>query len=261
MGIENKTDWKKMKNKILVLISILLVNQSLLAFEDPTKGKPFFPWLWEDQFKPTIENSWDTSGVSILAAGALITVGAHQYDEEIYQHNTTKSHKLMNKDTSLALARLGSGAVGIGIALSQVAFDQDNGLMHVRAIALTSASHFLTAFIVQKDRPGGRGDYLPFPSSFPSGHTSSAFATATSLSYAYGWKAGIPAFILASAISASRVNENAHWLSDVTAGAALGIFWGRASYMAEINKKEENNFSWMPVPYQDGVQVNAYWRF
>ncbi|MEN0057208.1 MAG: phosphatase PAP2 family protein, partial [Bdellovibrio sp.] len=80
------------------------------------------------------------------------------------------------------------------------------------------------ALLAQRERPSGR-DHL----SFPSGHGSSAFATATSLAYSYGYKVGIPAYALAGFVAASRVNENIHWLSDVVAGAALGIFWGRAS--------------------------------
>ena len=63
--------------------------------------------------------------------------------------------------------------------------------------------------------------------SFPSGHTSVTFATATVLQRNFGWKAGVPAYALASYVAASRVQMKRHFLSDVAFGAAIGIVSGR----------------------------------
>ena len=63
--------------------------------------------------------------------------------------------------------------------------------------------------------------------SFPSGHTSASFATATVLHGRWGWKAGLPAYLLASYVGVTRLHRN-HYLSDVTFGAALGIAAGLA---------------------------------
>ena len=38
-----------------------------------------------------------------------------------------------------------------------------------------------------------------------------------------GWKVGLPASTLAAYASASRIQQNAHYMSDVLFGAALGI--------------------------------------
>jgi membrane-associated phospholipid phosphatase len=63
--------------------------------------------------------------------------------------------------------------------------------------------------------------------SFPSGHTSNAFALAAVAERHYGWKLGVPAYLLAGLVGASRLNEDKHWLSDVMAGATLGYVVGR----------------------------------
>jgi len=63
--------------------------------------------------------------------------------------------------------------------------------------------------------------------SFPSGHTSSAFALATVTNAHYGAKVGIPAYLAAAAIGAARIDKNVHNLSDVLAGATLGYIVGR----------------------------------
>ena len=65
----------------------------------------------------------------------------------------------------------------------------------------------------------------PTKGSFPSGHTSAAFATATVLQRKFGLKAGLPAYAVATFIGTSRL-QNVHYLSDVTFGAALGIASG-----------------------------------
>ena len=63
--------------------------------------------------------------------------------------------------------------------------------------------------------------------SFPSGHSSVTFATATVLQRNFGWKAGAPAYALASYVAASRVQMKRHFFSDVAFGAAIGIVSGR----------------------------------
>jgi len=63
--------------------------------------------------------------------------------------------------------------------------------------------------------------------SFPSGHTSASFSTATVIQRRFGWRAGLPAYLLASYVGLSRLHHN-HYLSDVAFGAGLGIAAGLA---------------------------------
>lgn len=58
--------------------------------------------------------------------------------------------------------------------------------------------------------------------SFPSGHTSESFAAAAMLENRYGWKAGLPAFAVASFVGVARIEARKHYWYDVVAGAALG---------------------------------------
>ena len=59
---------------------------------------------------------------------------------------------------------------------------------------------------------------------FPSGHAALAFATAAALAMLWPksrWRWGF--YAVAAVVAAERVLENAHWLSDTVAGAALGV--------------------------------------
>ena len=66
-------------------------------------------------------------------------------------------------------------------------------------------------------------------SSFPSGHTTVAFAAATVFAMEYKDKPLIPilSYTVATLIGLSRVTENRHWFTDVLAGAVLGYFTGK----------------------------------
>jgi membrane-associated phospholipid phosphatase len=91
----------------------------------------------------------------------------------------------------------------------------------IRAQVLAQAMTAGIKLSAKRNRPDG-GEF-----SFPSGHTSVTFATATVVQRHFGWKAGIPAYALASYVAASRVQVKRHFLSDVAFGAVVGVVAGR----------------------------------
>jgi membrane-associated phospholipid phosphatase len=70
---------------------------------------------------------------------------------------------------------------------------------------------------------------LPSYSSFPSGHTTAAFAAATVYALEYRDKPLVPilSYTAASLIGLSRLTENKHWATDVLVGAMLGYLSGK----------------------------------
>ena len=77
-------------------------------------------------------------------------------------------------------------------------------------------------------RPDGSNDH-----SFPSGHTATAFMTATMLTREYGHKSpwvGIGAYAVATTTGLMRMANNRHWLSDVLTGAGIGILSTELGY-------------------------------
>jgi membrane-associated phospholipid phosphatase len=96
--------------------------------------------------------------------------------------------------------------------------------------------------------------------SFPSGHTTVAFAAATVFAMEYKdtkW-APILAYSVSSLIGLSRIMQNAHWASDVLVGAALGYLCGRQvvnnyhRYAKLQNAKKKNTLSFS-INYMDSV--------
>lgn len=70
------------------------------------------------------------------------------------------------------------------------------------------------------ERPNGH--------SFPSGHTSSAFAAAAAL-FCQNKRLGIPALVLAAFIGFTRLYLYVHFPTDVLAGILLGLMLGAAA--------------------------------
>jgi membrane-associated phospholipid phosphatase len=86
--------------------------------------------------------------------------------------------------------------------------------------------------IIKRDHAG--------PYSFPSGHTTSAFATATALTLTYKkWYVGVPAYLYASLVGYSRMRLGMHFPTDVLGGMVIGIGAGFLTWKldAVINKK------------------------
>jgi membrane-associated phospholipid phosphatase len=77
--------------------------------------------------------------------------------------------------------------------------------------------------MTRRERPDESNNH-----SFPSGHTASAFASATVLERHFGWKVGVPAYGFATYVGLARMSANKHHMSDVIMGAAMGIASARA---------------------------------
>ncbi len=108
-------------------------------------------------------------------------------------------------------------------------------------LLVSSAVTGLLKYSIQRKRP-----FVTYPDinhitpedsySFPSGHTSTAFALATSVTIAYPkWYVAAPAYLWASSAAYSRMHFGVHYPSDVIAGALIGS--GSAWLCYQLNKR------------------------
>lgn len=114
--------------------------------------------------------------------------------------------------------------------------------------------------IVRRPRPYVKyeDDLIPVTTersfSFPSGHTSFAFSTATSLSLQYPkWYVITPAFLWATSIGFSRMYLGVHYPSDVLTGAVIGALAAYLSYQIQQRLQEER--SEVGLPETNGIIV------
>jgi membrane-associated phospholipid phosphatase len=158
----------------------------------------------------------------------------------------------LNRNTGIESAMIGVTnstipiSIGTPIVIYAVGLIEKDSTTKKKAIFIgetLGASVFISIAlksIAKRDRP-----YETYPEidnvtvedsySFPSAHTSSAFATATSLSMAYPkWYVIAPTFLWAGAVGYSRMYLGVHYPTDVLAGAIIGS--GSAFLCYKLNK-------------------------
>jgi membrane-associated phospholipid phosphatase len=142
----------------------------------------------------------------------------------------------------------GTVVIGLGLYVFGRIDDQrrvqDLGLHGVEAVILSTATSFGIKMLAGRARPyvdianphnfqlarGFSGDDYQ---SFPSGHTTSAFAFAAVVSRETQmwwpdsrWPIGTAVYAGATIVGVSRMYNNKHWASDVLGGAAIGTLLG-----------------------------------
>ena len=97
-------------------------------------------------------------------------------------------------------------------------WDREGTLQFAKTFGTAWGSTYLIKVIAGKARPNGANR-----TSFPSGHTMSAFTGAGFFDGRYGRAYGIPAYALALFTGYSRVESGWHYQDDVIAGASIGL--------------------------------------
>ncbi len=105
----------------------------------------------------------------------------------------------------------------------------DRSMMLLTSYVVTAAVTGTLKTTTQRTRPNGENQH-----SFPSGHTSLAFMTAEFLNQEYKDQSvwyGVAGYAIATGTGILRLYNNAHWVSDVVAGAGVGILSTKISYI------------------------------
>jgi membrane-associated phospholipid phosphatase len=133
------------------------------------------------------------------------------------------------------------------------------------ASALAASITLITKVIVGRARPYEKDNQYytnPFTfdndyNSFPSGHTTLAFAYSTVMANEIDnvfWKIGW--YSLAGLVGYARIYHNQHWFSDVLMGAAVGYFSGEFVNNHISNNQESTKISLFPIPGGLAFQLN-----
>jgi membrane-associated phospholipid phosphatase len=186
--------------------------------------------------------------------------GASYFDQDIADSSFNSQ---LNEESAIDEAFdpgriLGGSAVQVGGAFATYGLGkifhrqavESLGRDLVRAQVVTQSLTFAVKVVVQRERPDGSNHY-----SFPSGHASGTFASATVLQRHYGWKVGVPSYAVAGYVATSRLAEGKHYLSDVVFGAAIGILVGRTVTLELAHAR----FAVSPTIPDGGVGIQLTW--
>jgi membrane-associated phospholipid phosphatase len=205
---------------------------------------------------PTTDSSCSSHTWIYIGVGSAVVITAvlFHYDQQIYDdlHSWKMNNKIVN-DISPVITNLGDGAFSAGlfggfagygsIFKDKKAFEV--GKIGIESLLLTGVSVQLFKHLCGRERPsdatrpggfwhgpfayfseqrGGKRGLAAFDA-FPSGHTATVVAAATTISdfYTAPWVT-YTCYSLAGITAISRITESTHWISDCFVGAIIGYY-------------------------------------
>lgn len=202
-----------------------------------------------------------------LIAGSLALTGILlASDDQTYEIlKSTRDNSPFLSKISPAITQLGNGkfplllfsGMGVFHFLTNDKKSGDAAILGLESFLLSGIAVQLLKHTFGRERPSNRtidggkwnGPFIYHKNisiasfdAFPSGHTATIFAAASTLSYIY--PNGIVPYIsysVASLVALSRVTESTHWLSDCLIGGLIGYFSTQLLYNLQ-NKNTNINF-------------------
>lgn len=185
--------------------------------------------------------------VALLAAGGIVwATGA---DQSIQRTFASRPLGLGSTDDVGQYTLISLGAVH-ALGLSWLSPEPQNGWREIEVYAETEASTGLLVNEVLKPGVGRARPNHGANDSFPSGHAAASFASATYISryWMRQYDDGLCPLVVpavasavsygtATAVGLARLDNNAHWCSDVVMGAGIGMLLGQCLYALHFDER------------------------
>lgn len=275
-----------MKTFSLTILCLLpLLTPPILANQTPSQTSLDLNWnylknygkdFWKLASAPL---QWNASDWGQLISVFGLTSGFYFLDKDI-RKIFHKNHNHWNTLLSNSFNYLGNGYYVLPTLAGMYAVGYYFPHSKLKQTALLSLESFLFAggltnlvkILAHRHRPKRTKspnqwdgpDFSFSHISFPSGHTTVAFAVATifSLEYSDHWLIPVIAYTSATLTGLSRIYRNAHWSSDVFFGAAVGFFIAKAIYSFHANNnKPSQSKSFSLYPSYQHHQFSVQWIY
>lgn len=212
--------------------------------------------MWSDLiYTATSPSRWDRSDwltAGLVAGGTAFFIGLDEEIRDYFEDNRSST----TDDLANIFEPFGNGAFTIPALAAFYIFGHFDENEKAKRTALIATESFLITGLYTtvlkvtfgRHRPSTGDSSTSFDgfttdhNSFPSGHTSTAFAIATVVANEYEETPYIKpiAYGLATLTGLSRMNDEKHWASDVFFGAALGYFTSKTLLRLHNNKKGQH---------------------
>ncbi len=241
-----------------------LISFALMTYCGVAPAGEFTDALWENIKSPTLKPARYA-----IYAGSALTLSLVLLEKQVVdpvQEEAVESKPLGR--SSKYGDKLGQLYPNLAYVLGMYGYgaiykDQDaltNSSLMLQATIYSSVVATALKYTVRERRP----DNPKIKNSFPSGHTTTIFAFASYIGCRHSLPWGIAAYSAAAFVGFSRMNDNAHWIHDVTAGATIGTAYGLGVCAAEkerATKKTPIETIGFLVPLDKGLAVGLSHSF
>lgn len=193
--------------------------------------------------------------IIILLIFPFSFLNAQNWDIETLQRINSNENVFLKNYSRVTSETMPYISIGTPLVMSAIALvEKDDKLLKNALYVGASLAVDITFTYALKVGVSRQRPYVTYPDlvrpykimsdrSFPSGHTSVAFALATSLTMKYPkWYVIAPFYFWAASVGYSRMNLGVHYPTDVMAGAVLGAGSAYLTYVLNecFWKKREN---------------------
>ena len=204
---------------------------------------------------------WDGSDWLFFGGSIAAIAVAHDFDSRVRDHFAPAGAAgVTGSDKNSIRDAIPAASMVVGTWL--VSEFTDDSFANTEAYTMLEAAGFSTVtaealkYAAGRERPDETTDsntWRAGGSSFPSLHTTAAFAIGTVFAESgnddYRWLRRALGYGMAGATTYLRLHGNQHWLSDTVAGAALGIATGRFTTHRRLQRARDWNLSVAPSEY------------
>ena len=228
------------KRFILILFTLVF---SVTSFAAPDEDDSFLSMVGQEIISPVTTPAWPWLAGGAITTALLASVLKDDVVDPLQdEFARTKPLGGVSKVGYVGGTLFPNAIYAAGMYANY--YFNDDTLSKKRAILMFKASLYSMSLttglkpIIGQTRPDGT-DQL----SFPSGHSTGAFAFAGLIMAEHDfWPWGISALALSTVTAASRINDNRHYLHDVVGGATIGLAYGLGlSYLYRV--KDSRNTS------------------
>ena len=231
--------------------------------------------IWSDAVETATEPAhWDHDdwrNAALIGGGLLFSMAVLDKPiKDAAQRNRSASTDRFFRDVQ----KFGTKQYGLPVLLGFYGYGALADDNEAKAVALDGFSASVISALVTSTIKGAVGRARPYTGlgphhfaplqsdySFPSGHASGAFAFASVIAtHCDSVWVDIGAYGVAGLVGYARIEQNAHWTSDVVAGALIGGLIGH--HLVEFNRRlRAEHSAFAPTLSTDGQQLLVSWQF
>lgn len=237
----------------------MLIKISILAFVITTNA---YAWglkeLGDEAAVPVT-----TDARPMFIAGSLLSLGFVVFEDQMGDPFDDKQVRNQTLGDSSRFGDVLGQLIPNALYIGGMAYSGMNGneLSRQRATGMFKATAYSGAvanvlkYTIREPRPNDHS----IRNSFPSGHTTTSFAFSGYVTAEHGWVWGSASLLLSSFIAYSRINDGAHRLHDVIAGATLG--WAYGWGMSKHQKNSRDAIAVLPMLDTKTAGLSLYKEF
>ncbi|MGB6487341.1 MAG: phosphatase PAP2 family protein [Steroidobacteraceae bacterium] len=210
---------------------------------------------------------WDARNWEYFGGALAVIAAAHHYDTQARDHfDDGYKSPLGPKESDELTDALPSAALLVGTWGYAGLIDSHAGESEAwnmfESTGLSLVSAYALKYTIRRTGPDSTTDpnhWFSGGSSFPSEHTTMAFAIGTVLAESgnpdYRWIRRVIGYGVGFGTAYLRMKHNAHWLSDTVAGGALGMASAHFVMNRSAQREAEEDSEISLVPVQGGVML------